>query len=80
MTTNLIDVFDLATQEEVAELRGVKLPHLRNERSLGKGPTYVKLGNKILYPRKELRKFIDRNTVTPKTATTLADSRKRGRA
>lgn len=46
---------EMALPEEAAEFLRLKTADtLRNWRSQGKGPRYVKNGHRILYPREEL--------------------------
>lgn len=56
------------TATELAERwRSVK-GTLNNQRAQGKGPPFVKLGGKVLYPIAEIEKYEQANKITPKPA------------
>lgn len=63
----------LRDEAEVAEMRGLKIPALRNERCKGLGPPYTRIGKKIFYPLETLKKFLAASTVTPSRPTTLVN-------
>ena len=46
-------------EKEVAQLTGRALSTLRNERHLGKGFTYVKIGRSVRYPKAEVIAFME---------------------
>lgn len=48
---------------EAAAALGVSRQTLSNWRSLGIGPTYVKLGGRVGYRPADLQKFADKNVV-----------------
>jgi hypothetical protein len=49
---------DLLDENEVAEILKTAVRTLRNWRGLGKGPPYVKIGERIVrYPRRGVAKF-----------------------
>lgn len=76
--TDLKTELRLLSEDEVANLRRVSVRRLRNERYSGGGPPYVKQGNAIFYPIKELKKYIAASMVTPSRPATLIDgTRKR---
>lgn len=66
----------LISEEEYAAFRGWILQSVRNERSLGKGPPFVKLGNTIKYFREGVKKFVAANTVTPERQPTFTEQRR----
>jgi hypothetical protein len=68
---NLEETLDLVPEEAFAALRGIGVPTLRNNRSAGEPVEFVKLGKKILYPRRAVEQFIKTNTVAPAKAHTL---------
>jgi len=45
--------------KQVAKVIGIAVTTLRNWRSVGKGPTYQKIGGRVLYPRADVLKFMD---------------------
>lgn len=51
---------------EAAELLGVEVATLSNWRYLMKGPSYMKIGRKIVYTSDSLQKFLKAATVHPK--------------
>jgi hypothetical protein len=63
----------LAEESDVAALRGMSIPSLRNERARGKGPPYQRIGRKVFYPLDNLRKYLAAATVTPRRSPTLVD-------
>lgn len=67
--------FDMADEKDVAELLNITLGTLRNQRSRGDGPPFERSGKRVLYPIKELRKFLAARRVTPKKQRTLVDGR-----
>lgn len=77
---DLASEFNLTSPEEVAQLRNITVQTLANERARGKGPPFTKLGQKVMYPRDGLRKYIAENTVTPGRVATMIDGRRRRRA
>jgi predicted DNA-binding transcriptional regulator AlpA len=50
--------------DEVAELTRLSRNVLSVMRMKGRGPVFVKIGKKILYPEHELVAYIERNTHT----------------
>ena len=49
------------TEKEAALLFSLSAATLKTQRSRGGGPTYIRLGTRILYGRKELDRFFQRN-------------------
>ncbi len=47
------------TPEEVERVYGLNAATLANLRTKSTGPPYIKIGGKILYPQKELQKYLD---------------------
>jgi hypothetical protein len=72
--------FDLVPEAAFANLRGVKMSALWNERSLGKGPTFLRVGRQIYYPLKEIEKYLAACTIKPTRASTLIDARRQRRS
>jgi hypothetical protein len=64
----LKDRLGLISESEFAALRRVKISALWNERSLGKGPTFLRVGRAIYYPIKEIEKYLAGCTVKPARA------------
>lgn len=53
------------TPEEVERVYGLKAATLANKRAKAAGPRYIKDGGKILYPQKELQRYLsDREILT----------------
>jgi hypothetical protein len=53
------------TPEEVERVYGLNAATLANKRGKGQGPRYIKDGGKILYPQKEVQKYLqDREILT----------------
>lgn len=50
---------------QVAERLGVSEQSVRRWRSLGKGPAYVKIGNKVWYETADLASWVDANRIRP---------------
>lgn len=57
---------ELLTTEEAAEFLRTTTRTLLGFRQLSKGPSYSKVGSKILYKKDDLLKFIDLNKVETK--------------
>ena len=55
---------ELLTPEEVAEYFGTSTRTLANDRYLGKGPRFIKLGKLVRYRRSDVLDFIDANVYT----------------
>ena len=54
---------------EAAEQLGVSVHALRKWRRLGKGPRWVRLGERLVgYRESDLSRFLDENTVEPERA------------
>ena len=73
----LAEEFGLVPEEALAELRNCKVSQLRNERSAGAGPAYVRIGRRVLYPLDAVRAYVLRNTVVPSLAPTLVAGSRR---
>jgi hypothetical protein len=56
---------ELLTTEEVARLRRKTPAALRHERHKGYGPPYIRDGNRILYSRKAVEKWLADKVVEP---------------
>lgn len=72
--TNLARLVDCFDEEGFAKLAGVKLSTLDAWRKRGKGPAYVLLGRKYLYPIAAVHSYISslvrtRNAFDPRLAT-----------
>jgi predicted DNA-binding transcriptional regulator AlpA len=77
----LADELGLVDEHAVAALRGIKIQSLRNERSDGRGPRYVKLGARVMYELSAVREYVAQHTVDPRSAApTLIDGPPRRRA
>ena len=44
--------------KQVAKVIGIAVTTLRNWRSAGKGPTYQKIGGRVLYPKDDVMEFM----------------------
>ena len=77
---DLTQVFNLFPEESFAALRGVKISALQNERALGKGPEFKRVGRRIYYPLGEIEKYLAACTVKPTRTPTLIDGVSRRRA
>lgn len=74
--TKLAEKFGLVTEGDYAALRCLTIPAVRNERSLGKGPKFVKLGKRVMYYHASIRDYIAAHTVTPQRPPLLTGRRK----
>lgn len=80
INTDIASTLGLVSEEQYAKLRNIQLGQVRNERSAGRGPAYVKLGKRVMYPLEAVRRYICENTITPTSAATLIDGTpRRGR-
>jgi len=71
---------DYVAEDDFALLRRVKVSALRNERSRGEGPPYVRSGRQVFYPLADLKAFMEANTVRPVATPTLIHGRWRRRS
>lgn len=55
----------LVPAKDASHLLGLKQHTLTVWRHERRGPTYVRLGNRIFYPAEALNRFIAENTVSP---------------
>lgn len=51
------------TEEEVSKLYNLSTATLRTKRSRGGGPPYVKDGERVLYPQKDVRAYLEARRV-----------------
>jgi len=59
--------FETLSQEETAEMLGVRTSTLASWRSSGKyGLKYIKIGKKITYMKKDVKEFIESCKIIPK--------------
>ncbi len=56
-------ISDLLTVREVASLIRVSKPTLDRWRTEGRGPRYVRVGTRVLYPKTEVERFLAENLV-----------------
>jgi predicted DNA-binding transcriptional regulator AlpA len=54
------------SEKEVSAITGLSLQTLRNYRSVGKGPTYCKIGRAVRYPLSDLLSYMDARKVMPR--------------
>jgi predicted site-specific integrase-resolvase len=57
LTLNLTDYW---TPEELAGFLSVTLETLKKWRSIGRGPAYVKMGRRAMYPKQDVLDWIER--------------------
>lgn len=76
---NLQADFALVSEADTAKFLGVAVRTLTNDRCQGRGPPYVKMGKRILYPIAGLKEYVARSTITPVRRKTLIDSKARRR-
>ena len=55
--------YDLVTTKKVAEILNMSPRTLENWRGKGMGPTYRRIGGKILYSMADIQKFIDQEII-----------------
>lgn len=60
---------DYLTPKEIKKLYGITPKTLANKRSLSTGPKYIKEGKTILYPHKDLKRYLNRSAVEPGAPT-----------
>lgn len=56
------------SRQDAARLLGLSAKTLANWASAGRGPTFYRLGRKVLYPTKDLIAWIEENVVKIHTA------------
>jgi hypothetical protein len=80
METKSLDTdLGLITEQAYAQFVGKTLGSVRNERHLGRGPAFVKLGRTIKYPLAEVQRYVAANTRKPGAAPTLSEGAKSNR-
>jgi hypothetical protein len=70
-TTQVRDLaqrLDALTEDELILLAGVTPGTAEAWRKRGTGPAYVRLGNRVLYPRAAVAEFMGTKTRAPRTA------------
>jgi hypothetical protein len=72
----LDDELGLISEAEYAAFVGKTIPSVRNDRSAGKGPPFVRMFGKVKYPRAGVKAFVAKHTVTPVAAPTMIDARR----
>lgn len=62
---NVVDFLEdeFFTEEELAKMFKCSKSHIQRERYEGRGPTYIKHGRRILYPKSMVRAYIEDNRV-----------------
>jgi hypothetical protein len=66
----------LISEAEYATFVGKTIPSVRNERSAGRGPPFVRLTRTtIKYPLAAVKAYVQARTVTPVAEPTLIDAR-----
>jgi len=56
----------LINEHKASEVVGFTVKTLRKRRNLGQGPTYYKIGSKVLYDLNDLHKFLETSIVKPR--------------
>jgi predicted DNA-binding transcriptional regulator AlpA len=59
-------------ETEVSKRTGLALPTLRNWRSLGRGPAYLKMGKAVRYQEEDVEAYIRSKRIETETVTTGA--------
>lgn len=57
MQINTLKSIEKMSETELANYWGIKTTTLQKWRSIGVGPTYVKIGGKVLYPIKAIKEY-----------------------
>ena len=52
-------------EDEVAQLTGLAVQTLRNWRHQRRGFPYIKLGRRVLYPSRDIEKFLEERIIRP---------------
>jgi len=55
-------------EKKVAEITGFSLAKLRNDRSLGRGIPYCKVGSAVRYPLSDVLEFMEAHRIHPRNA------------
>ena len=63
----------LISEAEYAAFVDKEIVTIRNERSAGKAPPYVKIGNTVKYYISGVKQMVAAKTVTPKNTPTLVN-------
>ena len=59
------DKAQYVNEKELSQMIGLALPTLRNYRSLGKGPSYHKVGRAVRYALKDIESFMGQCRIEP---------------
>ena len=54
---------EFMTPKELEQFTGLKMGTLANWRTKNKGPSYLKLGRRVLYTKKEINKWLKKQIV-----------------
>jgi predicted DNA-binding transcriptional regulator AlpA len=65
---------ELLTERETAPLLRLTVKTLQSWRALKKGPRFVRVGRRVLYPRAEIEHFITTNTIQTVPCQRAADA------
>lgn len=55
----------LHTEKQVAKILEVSLSKLRQDRHLGRGLAYIRVGRSIRYTTEDIEKFLEENRIQP---------------
>ncbi len=69
-------ISDLLTVREVAALIRVSKPTLDRWRIEGRGPRYVRVGNRVFYPRAEVERFLAASLVETTSFRSRSDAQR----
>lgn len=58
-------ITDVLNDTTAAALLGLKTQTMRNWRFLGKGPAYSKIGRRVIYARRDIEEYKNRNRIDP---------------
>ena len=67
---NQMQMSDRTVREtEAAEIVGAAVQTMRNNRHLGKGPPYLKLGKSVRYRVSDLIEYLEKHRIDPESAS-----------
>jgi hypothetical protein len=77
--TNTLDsALGTISEQQYAEFVGKTIDSVRNERSLGKGPPFIRVNRRtIKYQLEDVRQYLAEKTVRPVNEPTLTEARKK---
>lgn len=59
------------TEKELSQLTGISLSTLRNNRFLGKGLIYCKIGRSVRYALNDIHEYMEKHKIEPRNSGSI---------